>query len=104
MDKKIHKLMNLICREFEEYNFLKTDLYKGKIIGGYNIYYKKGDNNTEGFILGKRDYKRFKLNKFPYNFVTYGSFNGSIEERGWAGETAIEVLNHIKKCIDEETN
>ena len=35
MKKELFDLFKEICPDFEEYPFLKTDLYKGKIIGNY---------------------------------------------------------------------
>ena len=57
IEKEIFDLLREICPDFEEYHFLKTDLYKGKITGGYNLYYKKGKDGKEGMITGKRTRK-----------------------------------------------
>ena len=96
MKKELFDLFKEICPDFEEYHFLKTDLYKGKIIGGYNLYYKKGTDNKEGMITGKKNTKRFDLDQFPKNFITYGKFGLTDLEYGWCDEELIKVLNHIK--------
>ncbi len=99
MDKKIYDLFNQICPDFAPYRFLPTDLYKGKIIGGHNLYYKKGKDNTEGVICCKRDIQKFGLNQFPTNFVTFNKYDQSDAQEGWSGENLIAVVRHIQDQI-----
>lgn len=99
MNETIYNLLKEICPDFSEYKFLKTDLYKGKIIGGHNLYYKLGEDNKEGIILGKKDIEKFDLNKFRTNFITFNKFDRSDIQEGWTGEEMIKVLNHIKEKI-----
>ena len=101
MTKEIFDLLREICSDFEEYRFLKTDLYKGKIKGGYNLYYKKGKDGKEGMITGKKNEKKFGLDQFPKNFVTYGKFDQSVPEYGWCDEELLKVLRHIREKIKE---
>lgn len=100
MSTELLNLFKEICEEFEPYNHLKTDLYKGKIIGGDNVYYKKGENDKEGMITGKKNIKRFELEKFPFNFKTYTRYDMSKAEYGWCGDELKAVLNHIKEIIN----
>lgn len=102
MEKAIFDLLREICPDFAPYTFLKTDLFKGKIIGAHNLYYKKGDNDTEGVIFMKRDIAKFNLDRFPYNFVTYTRMDKSQAEYGWTGEILLEILKHVKNRIDDE--
>ena len=102
MKKELFDLFREICPDFEEYSFLKTDLYKGKILGGFNLYYKKGADEKEGMITGKKNIKKFELDQFPKNFVTYGHFDLSDPEYGWCDEELVIVLNHIKSVIDKQ--
>lgn len=99
MKKELYDLFSEVCPDFAPYSFLKTDLYKGKLIGGYNVYYKKGDNDKEGMVTGRNNIKRFSLDKFPCNFLTYSKFDQSDVEHGWTDEELIRVLNHIKDQI-----
>ena len=102
MEKELFNLFKDICPDFAPYTFLKTDLYKGKIIGGFNVYYKKGDDNKEGMVTGKGNVKRFELDQFPCNFKTYSKFDQSDAEYGWSGAVLIDVLKHIKKHLAEQ--
>jgi len=104
MQKELFNLFRDICPDFEEYSFLKTDLYKGQIRGGYNLYYKKGADNKEGMVTGKKNIKRFELDQFPKNFITYGKFDLSDAEYGWCDEELIKVLRHIKSVIEKQQN
>lgn len=100
MDKLTFELLNELCPDFAPYNFLKHDMYKGKIKTAHNVYYKSGEGDSEGIILGKRDTKRFELDQFPKNFVTYTRFDQSDAEYGWTGEMMIAVLEHIKGMLE----
>lgn len=102
MNEEILVLLKEICSDFAPYRFLKTDMYKGKIIGGHNLYYKKGENGTEGVIIGKRDIAKFGLEVYTKNFITYTRFDQSDIEYGWSGEILIVVLRRIKNIIDSE--
>lgn len=102
MDEKLYKLFKEICPDFGEYTFLETDLYKGKIIGGFNLYYKKGADNKEGMITGKKNIAEFGLEQFPMNFITYGKFSQTDIECGWCNEELFKVLHHIKSVIDQK--
>lgn len=101
MDKIVFDLLNEICPDFSEYRFLKTDLYKGKIISAHNIYYKKGEDDKEGIVVGKRDIELFGLEIFPWNFVTYNKLDLSDAQYGWTDEVMIDVLKHIAEKIKE---
>ena len=101
MEKELYELFIKICPDFSPYRFLKTDLYKGKIIGAHNIYYKKGEDGKEGIIVGKRDFDKFNLERFPQNFVTYNRFDQSDAQYGWTGDAMVEVLTHIATRIKE---
>ena len=102
MNDTVYKLLNEVCNDFSEYKFLKTDMYKGKIIGGHNLYYKKGESEKEGIIIGKRDIAKFDLERFPKNFKTYNRFDQSDIEEGWTGDTMVQVLQQIQKRISED--
>lgn len=102
MDIRVYELLKEICPDFSEYKFLKTDLYKGKIIDSHNLYYKTGEDGKEGIIIGKRDIAKFDLSNFPFNFRTYTRYDLSDLEEGWTGEEMIKVLEHIKKRLGIE--
>ena len=103
MEKEILSLFKEICPDFAPYHFLPTDMYKGKLIGGYNVYYKKGIDGTEGMVTGKSNIKRFDLKRFPYNFKTSSKFDQSIIEYGWTGNELVKVLEHIKNTIEKSS-
>ena len=71
---------------------------------GFNLYYKKGADDKEGMIISKKDEKRFELNQFPKNFITYGKFDLSDAEYGWCDEELFKVLRHIKSAIEKQKN
>jgi len=97
IESVIINMMADLCTDFAPYNFLaKSDLYKGSLFGGNNIYYKKGINNTNGMITSKSNIKKYNLNIFPTNFISQNDINGSIEY-GWSGEVLVEVLKHLQK-------
>lgn len=100
MNDEVLVLLNELCSDFAPYGFLKYDRYKGKLLGGNNIYIKSNPNNELGMITGKRNYKKFGLDKFPTNFTTYTRFDGSDTEQGWTGDVLLEVLKHIKISIN----
>lgn len=50
-------------------------------------------------ITGKKNIKRFGLDKFPYNFKTYTSYSLNKVEYGWTGVVLLNVLKHIKEYI-----
>lgn len=100
--KEIYDLFLEICPDFEPYHFLDTDLYKGKIIGGNNVYYKKGKDDKEGMITGVKNSKKFGLDEFEKNFITYTKFDLSDAEKGWTDDQLLRVLKHIKNQLIEE--
>lgn len=102
MKENVLRLLNEICEDFGPYCFLKTDLYKGKIIGGHNLYVKKGESEKEGVIIGKRDIEKFDLGQIPTNFVAYTNFNQKKAEYGWTDDKMVEVLEQISRRIKEE--
>lgn len=90
------ELMKELCPDFKEYHFLKNDMYKGSLFGGYNMYYKKGINGLEGIVTGPKNIKTYKLDKFSFNFETGSNMSGSKREKGWTGDIMIEVLEYLK--------
>ncbi|WP_339101934.1 hypothetical protein [Candidatus Enterococcus clewellii] len=100
----IIELMKGICKDFSEYNFLKTDRYKGSLNdeNGYNIYYKFGSNDNLGMVTGKKNHEKYGLNAFKKNFKTTTRLDGSEEEEGWTGEVLVDVLKHIEEIIKND--
>lgn len=93
-ENKIIELLKQLCPDFNEYIFKAFDLYKGSLLGKYNVYYKKGVNNTRGLVTGVENIKEYHLDKFPYNFETENQINGKIE-LGWSGQILIDLLNYL---------
>lgn len=58
MRRELYELFEEICPDFEEYHFLKTDLYKGQVIGGFNLYYKKGVDDKGRNDNRQEEYKK----------------------------------------------
>lgn len=54
----------------------------------------------EGMITGKKNTKRFELDQFPKNFITYGKFGLTDVEYGWCDDELVNVLRHIKTVIE----
>ncbi|WP_348920452.1 hypothetical protein [Enterococcus rotai] len=102
---QIIELMKNVCPDFDSYNFLETDRYKGSLFGKFNVYYKIGSNKELGMITGKNNQKKYNLDQFKKNFTTTGGVDGTKVEEGWKGEILIELLKYlqgIKKDQSEE--
>lgn len=98
-EERILALLSALCEEFAPYHFLKSDLYKGKLRRGGNVYYKVGADGKRGMVTGKRNMEKYGLDRFPFNFETEGSFDGTRTDRGWSGDTLVELLEHLKAEI-----
>ena len=74
---QIINLMKDLCPDFVLYGFLAKDICKGSLFGGYNIYYKKGVNNSRGMISAKRNIKKYGAG---YQQFLYTNSNIQLEE------------------------
>ena len=99
IDMKIVELLYELCPDFQEYHFTKNDLYKGSLLGGTNVYFKRGENNLIGLISTKRNIKKYNLDQYNYNFKTEGVKKGS-KEYGWTGDVLFSMLNNLLKYKD----
>ena len=95
-DIEIVDLLNELCPDFTTYNFLKCDLYKGSLLGGTNVYFKKGRENKCGMVATKTAVEHYSLYRYPYNFKTEGVGKGN-DEQGWSGEILLSMLKDLKK-------
>ena len=99
-NEQIINLLERICTNFKQINFLDTDIAEGVLLGKYRIYFKSGyDENggqQNGVIifdyLAKRD---FQLERFKTNFTTTDA-RGDLE-RGWFGDTLLEIFEYIEQ-------
>lgn len=96
IDIKNLNLLYELCPDFQEYHFIKHDLYKGSLLGGTNVYFKKGQNNTVGMVSTERNIKRYNLERYTYNFQTEGVKKGDVEH-GWTGEVLFSMLSDLLK-------
>lgn len=97
MEERILSLLASLCADFAPYHFLPSDLYKGRLLHGHNVYYKVGIYGTRGMVTSVRNIRRFGLNKFPTNFEAEGDRSGSRIERGWSEGALLEVLEHLQQ-------
>jgi hypothetical protein len=99
-NEQIINLLERICTNFKQINFLDTDIAEGVLLGKYRIYFKSGyDENggqQNGVIifdyLAKRD---FQLERFKTNFTTTDA-RGDLE-KGWFGDTLLEIFEYIEQ-------
>jgi len=96
MEKEILGLLSELCPDFGKYKFLKSDLYKGSLFGGWNVYYKKGKDGKVGMVTRIKNEKKYHLDRFPKNFESVAQFDGSLEETGWTGENLLNLLKYLK--------
>ena len=47
-------MLSDFCSEFQEYKFMKNDLYKDALFGGTNVYLKIGLNGEKRLVTSKK--------------------------------------------------
>lgn len=102
MEEEALSLLNLLCDDFAPYSFLPSDLYKGSLMGGFNVCYKESETGVRGMVTGVRNVEKYGLGKFPTNFEVKGARDGSRVDSGWSGEALLEVLEYLLELKNDQ--